>query len=102
MSGHNHFPGVFQSLVAATIVPACGPLATWCWSLAFHRAQPGWAENFASAGAATVIFLFCWLIWGIAGWLRRRRQHKTARAEGKKLAIYVAELTGDDATGSAR
>ena len=100
--GQSHFPGIFQSLVATAIGAGCGPLVTWCWSLAFHRQQTGGAENLISAVTTAVLFLFCWLIWGIAGRLRRHGQHKTPRAEGKRLAIYVAELTGDDAAGSAR
>jgi hypothetical protein len=91
--GQSHFPGIFQSLVATAIGAGCGPLVTWGWSLAFHRQQPGGTENLISAVTTAVLFLFCWLIWGIAGRLRRHGQHKTPRAEGKRLAIYVAELT---------
>ena len=110
MSGHGaqggqvsvHFPGIFQGLIAGAIGAACGPLATWCWSFSFHQEQPDWAKNLVAGLIGAAVLLFVWSIWGIAGWQRQRLRHRTARAEGRRLAIYVAELAGDDATGSAR
>jgi tetratricopeptide (TPR) repeat protein len=96
-----HLPGVFQGLIAAAVGGACQPAVSWCWQHAVHKAPPDWiAATLPNAGGAAVLFFALWLSGSLVHREVRQRRYKTVKSKGDRLAIYVAQLDGDDAQGT--
>lgn len=93
--------GIYQNLAATAVSSIFGPIALYIiqrgWPLIATGNPPEWlqptlANSFGAARAFGVL--------GAISWVRFR--HKTAKATGDRIAIYVALLDGDDAYSTLR
>ena len=99
-SSPSHAPGIFQSCVAAAIGAACAPLFTFCWKHYPGGDPPAWALGAVPSLAGGVVVLGLW--YGSHLLLRRRWRRRAECPKGDRIAVYVADLHGDNGTQSAR
>ena len=90
-------------IAGTAFVALFGPTVVSFWKHNFHQAPPAWLGEFSrNAVPAGIIFLIVWMIGYSAKRNFAQRSHKTDTAKGNRIAIYIAQLDGDDAVGTTR
>jgi hypothetical protein len=93
--------GVVEALIGAGIGSSFLPVVTGSWQWFFHEAPPEWAKGaLPNLAAAILLSPIFWLITRSA---RRwtERTHRTAKAKGDRLSVYVAEFGDDEVSRTA-
>jgi tetratricopeptide (TPR) repeat protein len=99
----SHLPGVFQSLAAGAIAGLLSLAVGHFWDGLFGTEVPAWAEaTLSNAIGAGVVFAMLALGSRLLVDKVSRYRRATATATGDRLSIYVADLDGDDETGTLR
>ena len=92
----SHSPGVFQSCIAAAVVSGCTYAITYFCQHYLGAKPPDWALGVVPPLVGGVVVFG---VWQIARIVFRRRQQVRGRVEaakGDRIAIYVADLKGDN------
>jgi hypothetical protein len=91
----SHSPGIFQSCIAAAIVSGCTYAVTYCWQHYLGGKPPDWALGAVPPLFGGVAVFGLWQV-GLAFRRRRRVRRRVEAAQGDRIAIYVADLKGDN------
>jgi tetratricopeptide (TPR) repeat protein len=92
---------ILQGLLAATIGAAGVPAVSYCWRVLDPGEAPEWAKATIPNVVGAAVFMGL-LAFGSSRFAGLRRRRKAAAAKGDRMAIYVADLNGDNATQTAR
>jgi hypothetical protein len=99
-----HLPGIFQSLIAATIGGGLLPAVQFGWQHYFHLPIPSPVEGpLANFIAAAILIPAVYLVAKPFSHLAMHRLlSKTPKPKGDRLSIYVAHFGDDELSSIAR